>query len=540
MSSVRFAEPEATIERVRGSSGERAFAQVLFWVGLVVLIGSAWWFGRGLWFFSDEWNVIAVHHSGHWTTGFNGQWLFVPTAFFWVLLKAFGLFTYWPFRLVGLAWYTAFVLMFHAWARRRVRPLVAALAALAVAWYSTSWNVVMMPLLMNFTIPVTMLFASWILLDRNRRRSDIGVAACLAIGVLSSNVGLVVCVIVAIEFALSRVPWRRWWVFLPAAVMWIPWFAIWYEPIGPAAKTTHAAHWGIGLTENYARGFFSGWRVGQWIWLAVLVAVSVWALLRRRWNPRSIGILVGLVFFVAGAAYRAADFHIPIPPNPNWYLWLYSVLVAALLVELLRGVVIPVAVVAVLAVVIGVGAFHLFDSLSEFHTNGLLLKKNARTWFAAADALGSEAHPDATLAVNFVQLPVRDYATLRRDMGSLAPGATLADLGDEGTRQAVDAWMVTNLDVGVEPGLGPMGVCRPAPDVQGPGGSALLPGTQVRIVTGADPTGVRLRRFALGFAATPTAQVGPHQVVHFSIPTDHSSLPWYLQVDDAAQVSVCS
>jgi len=523
----------------RASATERLFSAWVFWCGLALLVASAWWYGRGLWFYSDEWNIIAVHHSGHWTEGFNGQWLLIPTLFFRILLEIFGLFTYWPFRLVGLAWYTALIVVFHNWARKRVRPAAAALAALAIAWYSTSWNVVMMPLLMNFTIPCVMLFAVWMLLDRDDRRSDIWAAVCLLVGMLSSNVGLVVCVIIGVEFAVSRTRWRRWWIFLPAAVVWVPWYLIWYEPISKRAAVTHAAHWGIGLTENYAKGFFAGWRVGQWIWLAVLIAVAIWALWQRRWNARSIGLAVGTVFFVTGASFRAADFHIPIPPDPNWYLWFYSVLVAALLVELGRGERVPLSWLAAVAVVVAISAAQLHGSLADFHSNGLLLKRNARTWFAAADALGDQASPDATMGVNIVQLPVRDYTSLRRDLGSLAPGVTLAQLGDEGTRRTVDAWMVSQLGVTVEPGSGPRKVCRPAPGASGPWGAGLPRGAEVRITTRDGSGDVRLRRFAGGFSPTPFARIEPQHTVHFAVPSDHSSVPWHVQVDGGAEVQVC-
>lgn len=535
--SSRFGEVRSS--QPQWSTLERRLSAWVFGLGLAFLVASAWWYGRGLWFYSDEWNVIAVHHSGHWTQGFNGQWLLIPTAFFWVLLKAVGLFTYWPFRFVGLAWYVALIVFFHAWARRRVRPFAAAIGALAIAWYSTSWNVVMMPLLMNFTIPAAMLFASWLLLARDTRRGDIGVAGCLVVGVLSSNVGLVVGLMLAVEFLVARVRWRRWWVFVPAVVVWVPWFLIWYEPISKRAKVTHAAHWGMGLTENYARGFFSGWRVGQWVWLAALIAVGVWALARRRWTPRAIGVLAGTAFFVAGASFRAADFHIPIPPDPNWYLWFYSVCVAALLIELVGEVRVHPGVLAGLAVVVLVGGFHLHRSLAEFHSNGLQLAGNARTWFVAVDALGTKVPGDATLPINIVQLPVADYERLRRDMGSLVPGVTLGDLGDEPTRQAADAWMAVNLGIRIDPGPRPVGSCHGAPEAGSSAGVALPAGAVVRVASGKGPVDLRLRRLASGFGMSTIGRIGPGETAHFTIPRDQSPLRWYLQVSGRASVEVC-
>ena len=295
----------------------------------------------------------------------------------------------------------------------------------------------------------------------------------------------------------------------------------------------------MGLTESYARGFAAGWSVGQWLWLAALTAVLVWASIRRRWNARSIAVLAGLALFVAGASFRAADFPIPVPPDPNWYLWLYSVFVAALLVELCRDVRIPLVLLALLAVPVTAGGVQLHHSLEKFHRGGIAEQPNLRTWFAAADALGPHVAAGATLPVNIIRVPVRDYASLRRDMGSLAPGARLGDLGDEATREAADAWMLENLGVTVHPGPSPADSCRPAGPMS-PGGVRLPAGTGVEITASAQPAEVRFRRFADDFAYSPFATVPPHHTVHLAIPTDVSNLAWYLRVDGGATVSICS
>ena len=210
-----------------------------------------------------------------------------------------------------------------------------------------------------------------------------------------------------------------------------------------------------------------------------------------------------------------------------------------LLVELARGAKIRLSALGAVAVVVFVGAVHLQGSLSDFHSGGVQLAKNARTWFAAADALGTKVPYGSKLAVNIVQLPAEDYALLRRDMGSLAPKATLADLGDEGTRQAADAWMVSGLGVQIIPGQGSGVQCRPAPGVLGSTGSGLPSGAEVQITTHGTSSAVRLRRFAAGFSLNPIGTVGASQAAHFIIPRDNSALPWYVQVTGDADVSVC-
>ena len=59
--------------------------------------------GADLWFFSDDWNILADYHDGNLLEPFNGHLSLVPAGIYRVLFHTVGLGSYLPYRLTGLA-----------------------------------------------------------------------------------------------------------------------------------------------------------------------------------------------------------------------------------------------------------------------------------------------------------------------------------------------------------------------------------------------------------------------------------------------------
>src|SRR5207248_3319132 len=140
-------------------------------------------------FFIDEWSVITRYHDGHWLTPFNGHLSIVPIAFYRFMLSTAG-YQFAPERIVALACYGAVAIAVYCFARPRVDPVVAAIAALLVAWSSQAQLLIMFPLLINFTIPIAILVVIWILLDRDEFRFDVTASVLLAFALATSSVAL--------------------------------------------------------------------------------------------------------------------------------------------------------------------------------------------------------------------------------------------------------------------------------------------------------------------------------------------------------------
>src|SRR5258708_27696293 len=188
--------PSGARGRRRGtpSVGDGVFA-----VGLATLIGYAAWLGRDVWFFSDDWDFIAFHHTGDYLTPYNSHlWLF-PLAIFHTLYVTVGLVSYTPYRVVGLVAYAALGIILFVYARQRVQPLYAALAALSVVWFSTAEFNVLFPLLINFSVPLAATIAIWLLLDRDTWRCALVAAGFLAVALASDSVVLITFSVVDID-----------------------------------------------------------------------------------------------------------------------------------------------------------------------------------------------------------------------------------------------------------------------------------------------------------------------------------------------------
>src|SRR5260370_1103825 len=216
----------------------------VFAVGLATLMGYAAWLGRDVWFFSDDWDFIAFHHTGDYLTPYNSHlWLF-PLAIFHTLYVTVGLGSYPPYRVVRLVAYAPLGISLFAYARQRVQPLYAALAALSVVWFSTAQFNVLFPLLINFSVPLMATIGIWMLLDRDAGRGDLVAGGFLAVALASNSVGLITFGVVAVELLLRRAPLRRWVPFVVPVGLWL----IWYF----SYRTTFKGPGGVGSVLRYA------------------------------------------------------------------------------------------------------------------------------------------------------------------------------------------------------------------------------------------------------------------------------------------------
>src|SRR5215471_4898548 len=316
---------------------------VFFGAGLAALLGWAAWCGRGVWFFIDEWSVITRYHDDHWLTPFNGHLSLVPIAFYRTMLSLFG-YTFWPERYAALLCYATVAIAVFWFARLRVAPLVAALAALLVAWSSQAQLLIMFPLLINFTIPIAVLVIIWILLDRNTFRSDVLASVLLAFALATSSVALIGVVTIGLELVLQReTRVRRWLTFAPPVALWL----VWYEFYG-AGHTGAGGSVGSVLSFAWHQflatwvGLAAGWKPGGVLVFVAVVAVIGLAVTRwQTFDRRALVILLTFFgFLLLNAIGRNAagkEFHVPpIAPDSERFVWVDGLIVVCLVVQCMR------------------------------------------------------------------------------------------------------------------------------------------------------------------------------------------------------------
>jgi len=217
--------------------------------GILAVGAGAWWMwlGRGTTFFYDEWNFVLAYRVGLWTamtTPHVGQFVAVPVLVYRAMFAVVGLAHYWPYRLVGTGFELAMTTVSFAYLQRRIRPLFALMATIAVMGAGQGWQDILWPFELTFTISLATGVAVLIFLDRRGALADACAAACLVVSVASSGFGLVFIAGTAAETTWTaltalypraqdrtvltrRAAWQslgRAWVVTPALGLYLAWY----------------------------------------------------------------------------------------------------------------------------------------------------------------------------------------------------------------------------------------------------------------------------------------------------------------------------
>ncbi len=511
--------------------------------GILALLAYAYWLGRDIFVYADEWDILAFFHDGHALRPFNGHLSLLPVSIFRLLAVTAG-WHYAAYRLVGLAGYGLLGAAIYWYGRKRIPPVLAACFALWILAFSAADINVMFPFLINFSVPLAATIVMADRLERDTRRDDVMAALLLTVGLVSSAIGLLAVVMVATYFVLTRANWRRALPFLPPLALWGLWYLKYHE--------ANATNPGLGKTARYAldmvAGTFTALGAGSPVLGVVvfLATVAVLVLGAARWHtlgPAALRWFAAGGVFVAITSYTRIGTFVPgvgnrpyIPADTGRYTWVLSIYLLLGLAEVLRGVALPKVSLAAVAVVVGLGAWALVGSLQTYHRDQLRYRRTATTALKGVDAVGNRADPERILPLSFIPVRVEDYLSLTRHIGAPFADAGLDDMGKLADRQLADSLMVT--DLGIEPQPATAQRCgspgAPAPSV------TVEPGRSVLVRAGTGPAGVRLTRFAPSTKDMfPNFTVDPGQQVTIAIPEDNSKLPWTVHVDGGGTVAAC-
>lgn len=308
------------------------------WLGPSIIgltVGAAYFMGTRLWFFSDEWNIIASYHRGRVLEPFNSHLSAVPIGMYQALFHSVGLDSYVPYRMLGLTMYALLGWMTWRYARTRLGSAVAALVTAALLWNSSGVSNVMFPFLLNFSLPVACLAAIWWHCDRNSPAHEVAASCWLVLALATSGIGLMAAAAVGAELMLQRAPLRRWAVMSVGPILWLAW----YMQYGVSTPATG----GIASVARYAgRMLFSGTAslvggngiAGSALCVAIL-CMLVRAAVRGEFTPRVAGALIAPVSFAVITAISRVGATPSVPPEELRYQWTVAAFVVLMIVNLL-------------------------------------------------------------------------------------------------------------------------------------------------------------------------------------------------------------
>jgi hypothetical protein len=297
-------------------------ALIVFIVVQIAALPVLLYLGRHRWFRYDDWNFVSSRsltslrdlfepHTVHWTT--------LPVVAYRGLWRMFGLRTYLPYQLLGLAAHLVLAGLVRSVMRRAgVRPWTATAAASLLVFFgageqSVLWAFTALTLTLTLALGVTHL----LLADHDGpidRRDWLGLAAGLA-GLMSSGLAITMTIVVGLAVLVRR-GWRV------AALHTVPLaaaFGVWYVVIGNEGFSERDRQgageaWGffraaVGAAyTGIARVPALGWVVGGLIALGLWVA---WhdrpgAYLRRH-AAATAAMLVGAFLFLLVAATSRSE-----------------------------------------------------------------------------------------------------------------------------------------------------------------------------------------------------------------------------------------
>lgn len=286
-----------------------ALTLVALGAGVALLL----YLGRGLWFFTDEWNFLLNRREltlYHVMRPHNEHWVAFPALLYRGLLALGGLHTYWPYYLTGVAFHTAATVAGWAVLRRLGVPhLVAAPAALSLLLMGAASEQLFNAFQLGWTAPIALFCGALLLLERPvpRARHVTGASACLALAMPFGGVGLALAVGMAAGLVLRRRFRTAVLVAGPALACYLLWRLVWgvSPPLEPQAFPLIPAYVAYGVTASVAG--FTG--LPLVLAAALLAVLAVWLVVAALRTPLPLTAWAAscslLAFFASAGLARA-------------------------------------------------------------------------------------------------------------------------------------------------------------------------------------------------------------------------------------------
>lgn len=498
---------------------------------IIALLTLVWLdqLGAGRTFFYDEWDFVVNRwrfESDTFLAPHNGHLSIVPASAFLVMFETVGLDHYRAFRLLGLLVHVAVASSVLLYVRRRLGSLAGLGAGVAILVLGTGWQNILWPFQIGFMGSVLCFVLALLLLERDSMRSDTAAAACVAIGLGCSGVGVAAAGAVLVETLLTR-PWRRWWIALGPLGAYAVWYVLYGESQADPANLDVVADYVSTSGSAAVAGLYDlslDWgRLG----FGVLAGLAAAALLHRRGVPaRVLSLSAMLAVFWGLTALSRGQLG---DPGASRYVYVGVVVIMLLIAEL-----VPVRrarLVAVAGLVLGlVSAWSTAD----------LMRAGAGGLRSEGELIGAELAVVEALRDN---VPV-SYPIDPVHAPGMTVGEYLAAVDGVGSSPALPAEVIESLselsrlgadrvlfDVAppvVSGDLSLSGQCDPTDFGPLDSARSIEPGASAVLTSIASSSAVTIGRWA---PPTHTVELHSSDLTVLSFPDDSFAVPWILEAE---------
>jgi len=541
--------------------------------------------GSKLTFLLDDWEFLLYRRgfSADAVLDPHGEHIVaLPVLIYKALLATVGMGSALPYRVVSTALFLLSAALLFVYLRRRVGDWPALAATAVVLFLGAAWEDLLWSFQMTYFGSVAAGLGALLALEREDRRGEAVACALLVASVLFSSLGLSFAIGAAVHVLLLGERRRRLYVFLVPLAVYALWWLGWGHTAESSLSITNVAKTPLFVLDSVAAALASLFGLatpgvatgaGGLGWGRSLAVAAILLGLWRAYRLERIDSRLWVVLAVAGSFWILAGFN-QIPgrdPISSRYQYVGVAFVLMVGAELQRGVRLDwrtsrgtLAVVAIIAAAsIGSNVYYLSQAFSNgYHPISRLEKASLGALEIARDTVepGFLLSEDVA-GTGYVHVDAGSYLSARDEFGS--PAYDPAELAEatSSARFTADKVLFGALRIGLAP-LPPGAVpALPRRRVAGdPPRASVQPGTCLRVSSdgavtplltlprtgavieagGTPVKKVKLLRFASGpFPIELAEPIAPRQAKELAIPPDRSRRPWRLQLETAAEATVC-
>jgi hypothetical protein len=526
-------------------------------------------------FFQDTWSFLLYRRPftlDNLMQPHNEHIVVIPLLLQQLYLALFGMSTAMPEYVVQAAMLVAAAWLVFVYARRRVGPWPAVMAAALLLFVGAAWETILWPFEICFVGPILFGTAMLLMLEREDRRGD--VLACLflliAIAFNSLGVAFVAAGAVAVlQRPRDRPVLSRDWIIAVLRLAWIVvipavLYFLWYEKWGSAATgaitfdnfLTAPRYMFDCLAANLeaVAGLATngdntlGWGRPLAVFAIALAGFGAWrrpGVYVRVWPPLATLLLYWFLL--------ALNHDLAREPNTSRYLYAGVALLLLVAVNLLEGVRPRPRVLMVAGAVAAVAIFSNLGVMkqgAEYLRGQAVLTKTALGVMDIARPVINPAYAPQANEIGtgtVVEIHAAFYFEAADKYGSPAWGPSQIAAAGEPTRHDADVSLASAEELKATPGSGSWSQAAPVgikcATFEGSAGTQvpLAPGVDTVEVAPGGPAHLFLRRFAANEFPARLGAVEGASASELKIPHDEASAayPWYLLVEAGQQARVC-
>jgi hypothetical protein len=535
-------------------------------LGVAVLAAGALYVALDsqLTFVADDWGMLLRRQSwelGTFLDPYEEHFILGPALAFKLLQELFGMGSALPYFLFSIGLYLLGAVLLFVFLRRRVGDWAALIGAVLILFLGAAFEDLLWISPFNFSGSVAAGLGMLLALDREDGKGDRIACALLAVSIAFSSVGLAFAAGALVDLVWGKRPrWRRAYVAVAPLALFALWWLGWGREAEKKASLGSVGDlpgfvfdaMGAGFTSLLGLATGDGSEASQphLIWgqlvLVAATALVVVRVVQLRRVPRglAVALAIGFAFWVLIGLLPNLSATPEHAPTSSRYQLMSAVFLLLILAEALRGVRIPVPVLAI------AGAVTIFAVSGGI---SLLQREHEERWepfadstrysLAAVEIAGPSIEP--TFEVAFpptLSVDAETYLDTVERYGSPAYDEDELAGGTPSGRFAADVTIAQALGLALrtpQAGARTLRCQRLRAQPDGVTGVTLLHGGFTLDNQGGEAVEVLLGRFSDGLSVG----LGPVPAgveTELVIPVDASTRPWRLGLRGSGPVRLCT